>query len=89
MKPWQYHNPVAVHFGAGVIESLPQALAGRRADAASPSPKPRRSACCRACASCSAPSLAGVIDQTQPNPDVDGLDVLYREFWRSAGVRAR
>ena len=23
-----------------------------------------------------------MIDQTQPNPDVDGLDTLYRAFWR-------
>ena len=23
-----------------------------------------------------------MIDQTQPNPDVDGLDALYRAFWR-------
>ena len=28
---WQYHNPVAVHFGAGVLNSLPAVLRGRRA----------------------------------------------------------
>ena len=27
-------------------------------------------------------SLAAVIDNSQPNPDVDGLDVLYRDFWK-------
>ena len=81
MKPWQYHNPVAIHFGAGVVETLPRLLGGRRAtlvtfpEAASCGLLPRLR---RLLGS----SLAGVIDDSQPNPDVDGLDVLYREFWK-------
>ena len=31
MAHWQYHNPVAVHFGAGVLDSLPATLRGRKA----------------------------------------------------------
>ncbi len=31
MKHWQYQNPVAIHFGAGVLETLPKVLAGRKA----------------------------------------------------------
>jgi len=31
MTSWQYHNPVAVHFGAGCVDGLPRILAGRRA----------------------------------------------------------
>ena len=28
MTHWQYHNPVAVHFGAGVLDTLPTVLRG-------------------------------------------------------------
>ena len=81
MKTWQYHNPVAIHFGAGAVETLPKLLAGRRAtlvtfpeaEAFGLLPRLRRLL---------GSSLAGVIDQTQPNPDVDGLDALYRAFWQ-------
>ena len=31
MKHWQYQNPVEIHFGAGVLETLPKVLAGRNA----------------------------------------------------------
>ena len=31
MAHWQYHNPVAVHFGAGVLDTLPAVLRGRKA----------------------------------------------------------
>ena len=31
MKHWQYQNPVAIHFGAGVLDTLPKVLAGRTA----------------------------------------------------------
>jgi hypothetical protein len=75
MKHWQYQNPVAIHFGAGVLETLPKVLAGRRAtlvtfpEAESFGLLPRRRTLLGA-------SRAGVIDRTQPNPHVDGLDTL-------------
>ena len=81
MAHWQYDNPVAVHFGAGVLDSLPSVLRGRKASIVTfPEAKgfgllPRLEKLVGA-------SLVGVIDQTQPNPDVDGLDTLYRAFWR-------
>ncbi len=82
MKPWQYQNPVAIHFGASVIESLPQVLAGRRATLVT-FPEAEAFGLLPRLRQLLGASLAGVIDRTQPNPDVDGLDVLYREFWRS------
>lgn len=30
MNRWHYQNPVAIHFGAGALETLPQLLGGRR-----------------------------------------------------------
>jgi len=81
MSHWQYHNPVAIRFGARVLDTLPALLAGRRAsvvtfpEAQAVGLLPRLRALVGA-------SLVGVIDDTQTNPDVDGLDALYRRFWR-------
>ena len=80
MTHWHYHNPVAMHFGAGVLETLPRVLAGRKAsivtfpEAESFGLLPRLRRLIGA-------SLVGVVDRTQPNPDVDGLDAMYRAFW--------
>ncbi len=81
MTHWQYHNPVAIHFGAGVLDTLPALLRGRKASIVTfPEaegfgllPRLRRLV---------GRLLVGAIDQTQPNPDVDGLDALYHAFWR-------
>jgi hypothetical protein len=81
MTLWQYHNPVAIHFGAGVLDTLPTLLRGRKAsivtfpEAEGLGLLPRLRALVGA-------SLGGVIDKTQPNPDVAGLAELYRAFWR-------
>jgi hypothetical protein len=85
MSHWQYHNPVAIRFGAGVLDTLPALLGGRRAsvvtfpEAQAVGLLPRLRALVGA-------SLVGVIDDTQTNPDVDGLDALYRRFWREHAV---
>src|SRR5690242_19313454 len=69
MSHWQYHNPVAIHFGAGVLDTLPAVLAGRRAsivtfpEAQQVGLLPRLKALVGA-------SLVGAIDDTQTNPDV-------------------
>jgi phosphonate metabolism-associated iron-containing alcohol dehydrogenase len=81
MKQWQYQNPVAIHFGPGVLDTLPKVLRGRsvsivtfpEAESFGLLPRLRRLV---------GAALVGVIDSTQPNPDVDGLDALYRAFWR-------
>ena len=81
MKHWEYHNPVAVHFGAGVLETLPKVLRGRKASIVT-FPEAESFGLLPRLRRLLGDSLVGVIDQTQPNPDVDGLDALYRAFWR-------
>ena len=81
MKHWQYHNPVAVHFGAGVLDTLPKILRGRRASVVT-FPEAESFGLLPRLRRLLGDSLVGVIDDTQPNPDVDGLDGLYRAFWR-------
>jgi phosphonate metabolism-associated iron-containing alcohol dehydrogenase len=81
MTSWQYHNPVAVHFGAGCVDWLPRILAGRKAtlvtfpEAASLGLTARLERLLGA-------SLVAIIDRTQANPDVDGLADLYCDFWK-------
>lgn len=81
MKHWDYHNPVAIRFGAGVLDTLPQLLRGRRTSIVT---FPQAQACglLPRLRTLVGSALVGVVDNTQPNPDVDGLDVLYRDFWR-------
>lgn len=81
MKHWHYHNPVAVHFGAGVLDTLPKLLRGRRASVVT-FPEAESFGLLPRLRQLLGDSLVGVIDDTQPNPDVDGLDGLYRAFWR-------
>ncbi|MEO6746222.1 MAG: iron-containing alcohol dehydrogenase PsrA [Caldimonas sp.] len=80
MKHWQYQNPVAIHFGAGVLETLPKVLAGRKATLVT-FPEAESFGLLPRLKTLLGTALTSVIDQTQPNPDVDGLDALYRAFW--------
>ena len=80
MKHWQYQNPVAIHFGAGVLDTLPALLAGRTCTLVT-FPEAEGFGLVPRLRQLLGASLVGVIDQTQPNPDVDGLDKLYRQFW--------
>lgn len=81
MNNWEYHNPVAIHFGAGVLETLPKILRGRSASIVT-FPEAESFGLLPRLRRLLGPALVGVIDDTQPNPDVDGLDGLYRAFWR-------
>jgi phosphonate metabolism-associated iron-containing alcohol dehydrogenase len=85
VRAWSYHNPVAIHFGVGSLECLPDVVGDRRAVVVT---FPEAQAC----------GLAGrvkrllgdrcldLIDRTPPNPDVENLEALYDEFWdRHAG----
>lgn len=80
MPSWQYHNPVAVHFGAGCVDSLPRLLAGRRASLVT-FPEAAGLGLTERLERLLGTSLVAVIDRTQANPDVDGLADLYRDFW--------
>ena len=79
-KHWQYQNPVAIHFGAGVLDTLPALLAGRKCTLVT-FPEAEGFGLVPRLRKLLGASLVGVIDRTQPNPDVDGLDTLYRKFW--------
>jgi phosphonate metabolism-associated iron-containing alcohol dehydrogenase len=79
---WRYANPVAVHFGVGMIEQLPALLRGRRATLVT-FPEAAAHGLVDRLRGLIGESLQGVVDRTQPNPDVDGLDVLYEDFWRT------
>src|SRR5438034_11535124 len=77
---WRYHNPVAVHFGPGCLEALPRVLAGRAATLVT-FPEAAGLGLTARIERLLGPSLVAVIDQTEPNPDVDRLSELYRAFW--------
>ena len=81
MSHWQYHNPVAIHFGAGVLDMLPAVLRGRTASIVT-FPEAQQVGLLPRLEALVGTSLVGTIDDTQTNPDVDGLDALYRRFWR-------
>jgi phosphonate metabolism-associated iron-containing alcohol dehydrogenase len=80
MTSWQYHNPVAVHFGAGCVDALPRLVAGRRATLVA-FPEAADLGLTARLERLLGASLVAIIDRTQANPDVDGLAHLYRDFW--------
>jgi len=80
--PWRYHNPVEIHFGPGRLDALPRVLAGRTATLVT-FPEAAGLGLTDRIARLLGSSLVGVIDRTQTNPDVDGLDEIYRESWRA------
>src|SRR6185295_1790638 len=80
MTSWQYHNPVAVHFGAGCVDALPRILAGRKATLVT-FPEAAGLGLTARLERLLGASLVAIIDRTQANPDVDGLAELYRGFW--------
>jgi len=80
MTSWHYHNPVAVHFGAGCVDALPRILGGRKATLVT-FPEAAGLGLTERLERLLGASLAAIIDHTQANPDVDGLADLYRDFW--------
>ena len=78
---WQYHNPVAVHFGWGRLDKLPTLLGERRAvlvtfpEAAGTGLRGRIEGML-------GKRLAAVIDDVQPNPELDWVSKTYKAFWR-------
>jgi phosphonate metabolism-associated iron-containing alcohol dehydrogenase len=80
MTSWQYQNPVAVHFGADCVGSLPRILSGRRATLVT-FPEAAGLGLTARFERLLGASLVAIVDRTQANPDVDGLADLYRDFW--------
>jgi len=77
---WNYHNPVAVHAGAGSIARLPELLGQRRAllitfpEAAALGLEARL-------VTLLGERLAGIENAVQPNPDVRWLSDMYQRIW--------
>ncbi|MCA1326271.1 iron-containing alcohol dehydrogenase PsrA [Herbaspirillum sp. alder98] len=77
---WNYHNPVAVHAGAGSLSRLPELLGRRRAllitfpEAAALGLEDKLSTLL-------GDRLAGIENAVQPNPDVRWLCDMYQRIW--------
>ena len=78
---YRYHNPVAIHFGAGSLGELPAILAGRRAVAVTFPEAPSLGLVDRL-KTVLGSALVAVEDRVSPNPDVADLAALYERFWR-------
>ena len=83
---WRYHNPVDLRLGAGALRELP-ALVGERRATVVVFPEAASLGLVARLRELLGSALAGVIDRTEPNPDVASLTPLYRAFWsdRAAG----
>jgi phosphonate metabolism-associated iron-containing alcohol dehydrogenase len=77
----RYHNPVAIRFGAGSIEDLPDVLAGRRTVLVT-FPEARQLGLVDRLQAILGGALLGVEDAIEPNPDVSFLAAMYARFWR-------
>jgi phosphonate metabolism-associated iron-containing alcohol dehydrogenase len=76
-----YHNPVAIHFGAGSLEELPAILAGRRTVLVV-FPEARSLGLVDRLERILGDALLGIVERIEPNPDVSALAPLYERFWR-------
>jgi phosphonate metabolism-associated iron-containing alcohol dehydrogenase len=79
-ESWQYHNPVRVTFGESALESLPEAVAGRRVVLVT-FPEAEGLGLVTRLRALLGAGLAGVFADTEPNPDVAGLGAVYERFW--------
>ncbi len=82
---WRYHNPVDVRFGAGCLDTLPALVAGRSVTAVM-FPEARALGLVARLEALLGNALAGVIERTEPNPDVASLAALYEAFWSGSGA---
>lgn len=81
---WQYHNPVAVTFGAGALDRLPHIVGARKAVLIT-FPEAGALGLIDRVRSLLGDAISGVIDATQANPDVAQLKDLYAAFWQRYG----
>jgi phosphonate metabolism-associated iron-containing alcohol dehydrogenase len=79
---WRYHNPVEIHFGAGVLATLPAVTAGRKVTLVT-FPEAAGLGLVDRLRQLLGRDLVEVIDRTEPNPDVASLGALYEAYWRS------
>jgi len=85
MRAWRYRNPVAVHFGWGVLEELPRVLDGRDAVLVT-FPQARQAGLEARLRSLLGSKLREVVGDVEPNPEVSWFASRYAGFWkRNAG----
>ena len=77
-----YMNPVQSVYGPGALSRLPELLAGRKA-ALVTFPEAAAIGLLDRVKAVLGDSLACVIDQVTPNPDVAELTGTWEDFWRS------
>ncbi|AIY41792.1 Alcohol dehydrogenase [Collimonas arenae] len=77
----RFHNPVAIHFGAGCLQDLPQILGAGKVVLVT-FPEARTLGLVAKMTELLGDRLSYVIDDIQPNPDVAGLAAMYEQFWR-------
>ncbi|HVL56306.1 MAG TPA: iron-containing alcohol dehydrogenase, partial [Burkholderiaceae bacterium] len=80
----RYHNPVAIHFGAGALGALPALLRDRSVVVVT-FPEARALGLVQRLERLLGPALLAVEDEVEPNPDVARLGAMYRRFWRDHG----
>jgi phosphonate metabolism-associated iron-containing alcohol dehydrogenase len=80
MNP-SYHNPVAITFGAGMLERLPQVIGGRKAVLVT-FPEAEGFGLTGRVRKLLGDRLVAVEPDTVPNPDVASLAGMYERFWR-------
>ena len=83
MNP-NYHNPVAITFGAGMLERLPQVIGSRKAVLVT-FPEAEGFGLTGRVRKLLGDRLAAVEPDTVPNPDVASLTEMYERFWREHG----
>jgi phosphonate metabolism-associated iron-containing alcohol dehydrogenase len=80
MNP-DYHNPVAITFGAGMLERLPHVLGDRKAVLVT-FPEAEVFGLTRRVRDLLGAKLLAVEPDTVPNPDVESLTGMYERFWK-------
>lgn len=82
--PKRYHNPVAIHVGAGSLEALPRLVQGRPV-ALVTFPEARDLGLIDRLEALLPGQLRFIVEDVRPNPDVAELAPLYQRFWQQAG----
>ncbi|MCC7327792.1 MAG: iron-containing alcohol dehydrogenase [Burkholderiales bacterium] len=77
----RYRNPVAIRYGGGALEELPELLAGRHAVLLT-FPEAAGLGLVERIRGILGTALVGVEDGIEPNPDVSSLAPMYERFWR-------
>lgn len=81
---WRFHNPVDVTFGEGALEGLPAAIGARKAVLVA-FPEARALGYVERVKRLLGASLAGVVEDIEPNPDVAQVARLHARFWSEFG----